>query len=368
MNRPSAAFYRLKENQIIPTPNLLLYPELVLENINQICQLAPSENLRPHVKTNKCAHIVQLMLEAGITKFKCATLQEARMLASLAVEDILIAFPIVGDQLNGLVDLQKEFPRSSIKIIVDSADGANQLQAISESNNLYQQIFIDINLGMNRTGVVIDQIDSLMEHIYLLRNIEIVGLHGYDGHIREESFQEREEQVKPGFDLLLEKVKFLEKQFNLSLKLVFGGTNTFPIYRQYPFVECSPGTFTLWDWGYHTTLPEQTFQLAAMLVCRVVSKPNNDLLCLDLGYKAIASENPIDKRLQFLDKDNWIVFSQSEEHLVVQVPNAEWRDSKIGDLVYVIPYHICPTVAIYPNFHVVDNGLLTGQWKIISRY
>lgn len=368
MNQIDNKSYKLATDSQIRTPNLLLYPNLVKENIKTILQQVPVDKFRPHIKTNKCENLVQLMLDEGIYKFKCATLQEATMLAEMGVKDILIAYPIVGTQLKYLIELQQKFPQSSIKILVDNVAVIDQLNRLSKDSNMEQQVFVDLNLGMNRTGITLDRLDDLVTYIQTLDYVKIVGLHGYDGHIREENIEKREQVVKEYFESVLSKAKTLESTFGLSLDLVFGGSNTFPVYRQYSNVECSPGTFILWDWGYHTTLPEQLFHIAALLISRVVSKPNTNLLCLDLGYKAISSENPMDKRLHFLDKVGWNIVSQSEEHLVVEVPNEEWENTTIGSFVYVIPYHICPTVAMYPAYQVIESGIVQEQWKILARY
>lgn len=361
-------YFKIKDKKGLRTPSLLLYPELVKENIKTIVQEASVDQLRPHVKTNKCKNLVQMMLDEGIYKFKCATLQEARMLAELDVKDIVIAYPIVGTQMDILLDLQKEFPKSAIKIIVDSQETIDCLNTISTVHDLKQEVYLDINLGMNRTGLAIDKLADFVGYAQSLSNVTIVGLHGYDGHIREEDIVEREAVVKIYFEQVLKELRIIESKYNATLKLIFGGSNTFPIYQKFPSIDCSPGTFILWDWGYHCTLPEQSYHTAAILVCRVVSKPNTNLLCLDLGYKAISSENPIDKRLHFLEKENWNIVSQSEEHLVVHVSHQEWSEAKIGEFVYIIPYHICPTVAMYPSYQVVEDGAIKEQWPILARY
>ena len=74
--------------------------------------------------------------------------------------------------------------------------------------------------------------------------------------------------------------------------VVVGGTPTFPLHAKRADVECSPGTAVFWDWGYTTRLPDMDFLPAALVLTRVISKPATNLLCLDLGHKAIASENP----------------------------------------------------------------------------
>ena len=57
--------------------------------------------------------------------------------------------------------------------------------------------------------------------------------------------------------------------------------------------------------------------------------------------------------------------SQSEEHLVVEVNDSE--KIKVGDVLYGIPYHICPTVALYDEANIVVNGEVVDRWDIVAR-
>lgn len=40
---------------------------------------------------------------------------------------------------------------------------------------------------------------------------------------------------------------------------------------------------------------------------------------------------------------------------------------KVGDELFVIPMHICPTSALYPFSLVVENNELVAKWEITSR-
>ena len=40
---------------------------------------------------------------------------------------------------------------------------------------------------------------------------------------------------------------------------------------------------------------------------------------------------------------------------------------KLGDLLYGLPYHICPTVALYEKAITIQNHLATGEWLTLAR-
>lgn len=140
---------------------------------------------------------------------------------------------------------------------------------------------------------------------------------------------------------------------------------SFPVYARYPDVECSPGTFVLWDKGYADGLPDQPFLLAAVLLVRIVSMPGPNRLCVDLGHKAVAAENPLERRIYFLNAPDLKPIGQSEEHWVLEAPSGYlWN---VGDVLYGLPIHICPTVALHAYLAVVEDGTYVDRWKVASR-
>jgi len=106
------------------------------------------------------------------------------------------------------------------------------------------------------------------------------------------------------------------------------------------------------------------FVAAALVLTRVVSKPGPNLLCLDLGHKAIASEMP-QPRVEFLNLKDATAVTHSEEHLVVETAQA--ADFELGDCLYGVPRHICPTVALHAEAVVIEDGKRTGCWRVVAR-
>lgn len=90
-------WYLINNIEQIDSPALAIYPDRVQENIDLAIGIARDKNkLRPHVKTNKMQEVCSMMLKSGITKYKCATIAEAEMLALAKAPDILLAYQPVG--------------------------------------------------------------------------------------------------------------------------------------------------------------------------------------------------------------------------------------------------------------------------------
>lgn len=107
------------------------------------------------------------------------------------------------------------------------------------------------------------------------------------------------------------------------------------------------------------------FEVAAVLITRIISIVNNELLCIDVGHKSIASENPLVDRIRLIHIQEYEVISHSEEHIVVKVSDTSIYE--VGDVWYATPFHICPTVALHSSLQVIENRYSTDQWKVIAR-
>ncbi|MGZ8538512.1 MAG: D-TA family PLP-dependent enzyme, partial [Flavisolibacter sp.] len=110
---------------------------------------------------------------------------------------------------------------------------------------------------------------------------------------------------------------------------------------------------------------EQPFIPAVLLITRVISLPNEQTICTDLGHKSVAAENPLEKRFKILNGFGLEAVGQNEEHLMLHTSKS--HHYKIGDVLYVMPYHVCPTCALYEKGIIVENGKAEGEWKIVGR-
>jgi len=360
-------WYTLRTENTIDTPALLVYPDRIQQNIDVLKSMIDTpDRLRPHVKTHKTKEILQLQLDAGIRKFKCATIAEAEMLGECGAPDVLLAYPIYGPKLDRFMALIETYKQTKYATLVDNVDAAFTLSNVSEQCGVRVDVFIDLNLGMGRTGILPGE-DALALYKFCatLKGLAVQGFHAYDGHVREIDIQKRKEICDRNYEPIAVMIEHLIREGFTKPKVIIGGSPSFPIYAQYPEVECGPGTFVLWDKGYADTLPEQKFLPAAVLMTRVVSCPTDHTICVDLGYKAIASENPLDNRVFFLSAPNLKPVGHSEEHMLLEA--GVDHTFKVGDVLYALPIHICPTVALYDRLLVVENGDVVDEWQVVAR-
>ncbi len=368
---PMNPAYRIADTSTVFSPALIFYKDLIRRNLSRMIELAGSPTrLRPHVKTHKTREIVQLELDAGITKHKCATIAEAEMLAGCGVPDVLLAYNLVGPNCGRMARLVRAFPKTRFAVLADDARAVRALSEAMAAVGQKIEVLLDVNPGQHRTGIAPgpDAV-ALYRLINELPGLRPGGLHWYDGHNHQENLSEREAAVRQQLAPLRALHKTLVEEQGLPVpRVVLGGTPTFPIHNRMdlPGVECAPGTCVLHDHGYGTRFQDLSgFTPAALLLTRVISRPTPTRVTLDLGTKAVASDPPAGKRCVLLDVPDYEPVLQNEEHFVIETPAA--GRFQPGDEVLAVPTHICPTCALHRSAYVVEDGRVAAEWPIVAR-
>ncbi len=359
--------YQIQNIHEIDSPALVVYPHLVQKNIDRMKEIIGDVNrLRPHVKTHKMAEVVKMQMDNSIQKFKCATIAEAEMLGKIGAVDVLLAYQPVGPKVNRLVEIIEQFPNTKFACLVDDTDASRDISNVFLSKNKTIEVWLDLDVGQHRTGIFADQRAlDLFLFCKKLPGISPIGFHVYDGHIRDDNFEKRKKRSNACFELVEKLVTQLEELGHPKPQIVAGGSPTFNVHALRKEVDCSPGTCLFWDFGYQKMLPEQNFNYAALVISRIISKPSHNLLCVDLGHKSIAAENPF-PRVHFLNLPDAKQVSQSEEHLVLEV--ADNSKFKVGEVLYGVPIHICPTCALYEKAIIIEeDGFAKREWRVVAR-
>ena len=239
-------WYQLNDPTVIASPALLVYRDRIKSNIDEMVKVAGSaERLRPHVKTHKCREIISMQQQVGIQKFKCATVAEAEMLAAGDVADVLLAYQPTGPTASRYCQLQANYPDVKFSALVDNLNTAKQLDQLWMENGRSLGVFIDLDVGMHRTGITPGkEAKELADFIEKCAGLALKGWHIYDGHIRDTDVLLRKATVAACFNLAAPCLIT-----DGSYEIVAGGTPTFPIHASNPVVTLSPGTSLLWDQG-----------------------------------------------------------------------------------------------------------------------
>jgi D-serine deaminase-like pyridoxal phosphate-dependent protein len=366
MSSPALPWYHVENEAEIPSPALLLYRDRIEHNLQLMLKIAGGpERLRPHVKTHKLGPLIQRQVALGITKFKCSTVAEVEMTADAGGLDILLAMPPVAANAHRLAVLAQKFPHVRFSTIVDDEETLSQVAGAAQQHRVNISVYLEMDCGMGRTGIVPGEHAKFIAHsIKDAPRVGLAGLHAYDGHIHDADLEVRRQRCEEAFAPILAFQKELQGEGLIVKELVAGGSPTFAIHAAYPDRTLSPGTTVLWDFGYADKHPDLPFLPAAVLLTRVISKPGQDRLTVDLGHKSVAPENP-HPRVRFEELPEAEFLMQSEEHLVMKVEERE--RFHIGHALHGIPRHVCPSVSMHGEAVIIENHQIADRWPITAR-
>lgn len=361
--------YRIDDTSEIISPGLVVFRDLVESNTRDMVKIAGDvTRLRPHCKTHKMREVVQLQLEQGITKHKCATFAEAEMLAEAGVKDIMLAYNIVGPNLDRTVAFVKKYNDVTFSVTADHARPISQLGEAMTSADASVDVLLDLDTGQHRTGIEAgDEAKKLYGQIVETAGLNAGGLHVYDGQNHQSDVEERRAAVDDCWNQATGLRDQLVAEGWEVPRIVAGGTGSFPLYavKEDPALELSPGTLVFHDVGYREMFPDLSFTPAALILTRVVSCPTANRITVDLGYKACAADQPMGKRVEFPDLLDSKQVLQNEEHLVLETDRAS--EFAPGDELLAIPRHVCPTSALHKQVFVVSDGKVTEKWNVAAR-
>ncbi|MBS1841450.1 MAG: alanine racemase [Acidobacteria bacterium] len=363
--------FRIAETENVLTPALVVYPEFIASNISQTLKLlaGDGDRWRVHVKTAKLGHTLKMLLEQGVHNFKCATTLELLVACRNGAKDVLFAYPAVGANAKRVKEIANEFPGTRISVLAESEEQVRQWGGSSVA------IFVDINPGMNRTGIEQDKGAEIARLVAAIRNadLRLRGLHYYDGHYGGLEEPARTIAAHEGYERLLQIVAEIEAVGASVEEIITAGTPTFPCslsfagFRDKKFVHrISPGTVVYNDATSLAQLsPEYGFKPAVLVLSRVVSRPRADMICCDGGHKAVSADAGVPTCV-VVGHAELAPLSPSEEHLPMTIASSS-SAPQVGEAIYLLPRHVCPTVNNFDCAVLVENGKVAGIEKVSAR-
>lgn len=363
--------YEFSGIEDVMTPALVVYPELIASNIERTLALlgGDGDRWRAHIKTAKLRYTLRMMLERGIRNFKCATTLELLVACQCGAADVLLAYPSIGANARRVREIAEQFPNVRISVLVENEEQAWQWHGSRLG------VFIDINPGMDRTGI--DEGHGA-EAFNLAKamgagGLEFRGLHYYDGQHREPDERKRTAAAHGGYNRLMELVSEFERIGIRVPEVITAGTPTFSSsisfegFRNAAFTHrVSPGTVVYGDSSSLPLLPkEYGYRPAVLVLSRVVSHPHVGIVTCDAGHKAVSADAGVPTCV-VIGHSELTPLSPSEEHLPLEV-NGGAASPPIGEALYLLPRHICPTVNNFDDALLVRNGEIESIEKVSAR-
>ncbi len=363
--------HRVARIEEVLTPALVVYPEIVALNIARTLQLlgGKADRWRAHIKTAKLAYTLRMLVEQGVRNFKCATTLELLVACRNGAADVLVAYPMVGANARRLRGIAEQFPDISISVLAENEEQVRQWQGGPVG------IFLDLNPGMNRTGLEQNDADKVIRLVREIQDtgLKFRGLHYYDGQYGGLAPHERTAAAHAGYDRLLKLVSEIQQSGGSVPEVITAGTPTFPCsltYRDFQakgFIHrVSPGTIVYCDATSLAQLPnEYGYAPAVLVLTRVVSHPHHGIVTCDAGHKAVSADAGVPTCV-VAGHSELIPLPPSEEHLPLR-SNEEMPGPQVGEALYLLPRHVCPTVNNFDSALLVRNGEIVSVEKVSAR-
>lgn len=363
--------YRVPEIENVLTPALVIYPETIDSNISRTLDLLHGEadRWRAHIKTAKLNYTLRKLVAHGVRNFKCATTLELLQACRSGASDVLLAYPVMGANAQRALEIAREFRQVQVGVLAENEEQIRQWRGSSV------RIFLDINPGMNRTGIELSETAHILAIFRAVHanGLQFGGLHFYDGQYGGLEEDERTVAAHAGYRCLVELVTAIQQSGVETPEVITAGTPTFPASISYPDFQrqefkhrVSPGTIVYCD---ATSLAQLSaayrYAPAAMVLTRVVSHPHPGIITCDAGHKSVSADAGVPTCV-VMGHPELEPLSPSEEHLPMKVRDGR-RGPEVGEPLLLIPRHVCPTVNNFDCALLVRHGRIEALEKVSAR-
>ena len=345
-------------DEILDTPAPVIDLDIVERNIirhQRICDEAGVAN-RPHVKTHKSIELAKLQIRHGAAGITCQKLGEAEIMAEAGIDNILISYNILGAAKHAR--LARLNARAALTVTCDNSVVAMDLDKAVEGSGKPLRVLVECDTGRERCGVTSPEAaTSLAQAIGELPNLAFAGLllyppNGAFAEARAFVDETRRQCARHGIDIDI---------------VSAGGTPNLAYAGQFGETEFRAGTCIFNDRQMVSLGAARPSDCALFVYSTVVSHPAGNRVMIDAGSKALTSE-----LVGFPDYGYFPDYPQArlvrfaEEHGFVDVSDCP-KAPAIGEIVRVLPNHVCPVVNMYDEIQTVRDGAISSRLKIDAR-
>jgi len=350
----------------LDTPALVVYVERVRVNIERLQTDLDARGiaLRPHVKTHKSVRIARMQLDAGARGLTVGTLGEAEVMASAGLRDLFLAYPLWADgpkagRLRALHDA------ADLRVGVESVAGAERLATAVAGSRRPLRVMVEVDSGLHRTGTATPDEAATVARAAAAAGLVVEGVFTHGGHA-----------YRPGSAgaVALDEVTSLEQAAaaltagGVDVEVVSAGsTPTRTLAAGAPVNEIRAGTYALGD-RQQVVLGAMAPDEPAVVVAATVIAAKVGRAVLDAGAKALTKD-----MAAFVEGYGtipaWpgaVIDKLNDYHGMVSLPAGVPRVG-VGDVVAVVPNHVCPVVDLVSSFVAVTVEGRAEHWAVDAR-
>lgn len=358
---------------MIPTisvPTLILDEQKVRGNIARMTQKVRGLGLafRPHFKTHQSAAVGEWFREAGVDRITVSSLRMATYFAKAGWTDITNAFPVNILEMSRINELAGSV---KLKLIVENTEA---IEALGQQLDHPVGLFIKLNAGNNRTGLLPTNMEEITTLVRLIKNFDKLSFAGFLGHAGQTYRARGKEEIINIHQASLRSLQPVIDHFRADypdLIFSYGDTPSGSTATNFPGVdELRPGNFVFYDLTQATIGSCTLDDIAVAMACPVVSKHPDRQEVVVYGGGVHFSKDRLERNgkttygqpVKWTD-DGWEVIDDgqsyvrklSQEHGVVRLSPELFRDTNIGDVMGIVPVHSCMTADLMKAYQTLEG-------------
>ena len=351
----------------LDTPVLIIDLDRVEANAQRLLDgLAGTHvRIRPHIKTHKSLALAAIQLERGAVGLTVGNLGEAEVFAAGGAADIFVAYPVwaEGPKATRLRTLHEAI---DLSVGIESADSTVQLAKAVSGSPRALRVLVEVDSGDHRTGVRSPEEAVDLAEVARMLGLDVVGVFTHGGHgyaspdARSSAAADEVRTLGAAADALR------RAGFNVSV-ISAGSTPTMLGSAAGQVNEVRPGTYLLGDRQQVALNSIPVDGIAAYVAATVVSvRP--PYFVVDGGAKSLTKDvHPILRGHGFLPAyPDAVIERVADYHGIVRLP-AGSPGPALGEVVAIVPNHVCPVVDLFDSFVAVRGGDVVGVMPVDAR-
>ena len=354
----------------LETPCLVIDVDQARANVKAMQKAADEAGcrLRPHIKTHKMPFFAQMQVQAGAAGITCAKVSEAEVMAQSGLDDIFLAYPVVGAfRIQRVITLSKQVKR--LILGVDSLACAAALSKAALDAGVKLEVRLEIDTGLKRTGVPREEAPGLAKTIAEMPGLNLTGIFTYKGLLHEGAFTQDNRLAGEEEALLLETTVREIENLGIKLKDISGGSSPTGLEtaRTGKANEIRPGTYIFKDLLLCNENVAKKEDVAVRFAATVVSCPREDHAVIDGGSKCFPTDQALNVApffhsgyAQIEGHDHLRLARMNEEHGVI-TSAAGKTGLSVGQVLTLIPIHVCTAVNMQNSVYLLENGRLRRE-------
>jgi D-serine deaminase-like pyridoxal phosphate-dependent protein len=368
----SPAGFGLPMPPILPagldTPAIVIDLEIVERNARRLADALAARGiaLRPHAKTHKSIRLARLQLDAGARGITVGNLGEAEVFAAGGLDDVFIAYPVWAEGPKA-ARLRALHEVASLRLTVgfDSIAGAERLAAAVAGSGRRLSVMLELDPGNRRTGTPVERAGEIAAAARDL-GLEVLGIFTHGGHAYAPGAAE-----SAGADEVATLAAGAEALGHAGIDprvISAGSTPTQLTAALAPVNEMRAGTYLIGDRQQWAIGAVPVDGIAIAVAATVVSNAVPGQVVIDAGAKTLTKD--VAAHLEghgILPAYPAAVIERvSDYHGIVRIPEGTPRPA-VGEVVAVIPNHVCPVIDLRDSFIVTRAGVVVGEWPVDAR-